>query len=167
MFQQIFLKNYAFVLQDAAQGVHWNNAQAIIHAFAVYYKESREEHHLSVVVILDHLIHDTVAVYLYQKRLIARLRETLMFIPKQVFYFSYGAAAQYKIKNFINLCHHKIDFGIPAQWHFIATSHGKGDCDGLGGTVKQLAAPVMEDAASVIKIPLAYSCNEAIKVFIP
>ena len=68
-----------------------------------------------------------------------------------MFYFYYGAAAQYKIrKNFINLCHHEIDFGIPAQWHFSATSHGKGDCDGLGGTVKRLAALVMEDAASVI-----------------
>ena len=58
-----------------------------------------------------------------------------------MFYFSDGAAAQYKnSKNFINLCHHEIDFGIPAQWHFSATSHGKGACDGLGGKVKWLAA---------------------------
>ena len=136
-----FSENYAFVLQDAAQGFHWNNAQATIHPFVVYYKESGEEHHLSFVVISDCLLHDTVAVYLYQKRLIAHLRETLTFSPKQVFYFSDGAAAQYKNrKNFINLCHHEVDFGIPAQWHFSATSHGKGACDGLGGTVKRLAA---------------------------
>lgn len=38
------------------------------------------------------------------------------------------------------LCHHKHDFGIAAEWHFSATSHGKGACDGLGGTVKRLAA---------------------------
>ncbi len=38
------------------------------------------------------------------------------------------------------LCHHKDDFGIKAEWHFSATSHGKGACDGLGGTVKRLAA---------------------------
>ena len=25
------------------------------------------------------------------------------------------------------------------QWHFFATSHGKGPCDGLGGTIKRLA----------------------------
>ena len=43
-------------------------------------------------------------------------------------------------KNFINLCHHEDDFGIPAEWHFSATSHGKSACDGLGGTVKRLAA---------------------------
>ena len=29
---------------------------------------------------------------------------------------------------------------VPAEWHFLATSHGKGACDGVGGTVKHLAA---------------------------
>ena len=39
-------------------------------------------------------------------------------------------------KNFFNLCSHRDDFGVSAEWHFSATSHGKGACDGLGGTVK-------------------------------
>ena len=29
---------------------------------------------------------------------------------------------------------------MSAEWHFFATSHGKGPCDGLGGTLKRLAA---------------------------
>ena len=29
---------------------------------------------------------------------------------------------------------------MKAEWHFFATSHGKGPCDGLGGTIKRLAA---------------------------
>ena len=56
-------------------------------------------------------------------------------------YFSDGAASQYKnCKNFINICNHEADFGIQAEWHFSATSHGKGASDGVGGTVKLLAA---------------------------
>ena len=43
-------------------------------------------------------------------------------------------------KNFANLCCHDQDFGMLAEWHFFATSHGKGPCDGVGGTVKRLAA---------------------------
>ena len=35
---------------------------------------------------------------------------------------------------------HKEDFGISTEWHFSATAHGKGACDGLGGTIKRLAA---------------------------
>ena len=40
----------------------------------------------------------------------------------------------------LNLCYHEADFGVPAEWHFSATSHGKGACDGVGGSVKRLAA---------------------------
>ena len=59
----------------------------------------------------------------------------------KLIYFSDGCAAQYKnCKNLISLCYHKEDFGIPAKWHFFATSHGKGPCDGVGGTVKHEAA---------------------------
>jgi hypothetical protein len=62
-------------------------------------------------------------------------------LTKKILYFSDGCAGQYKnCKNFINLCHHKEDFGIEAEWNFFATSHGKGPCDGVGGTVKRLAA---------------------------
>jgi hypothetical protein len=58
----------------------------------------------------------------------------------KAYYFSDGASAQYKNKyNFINLCHHNTDFGINAEWHFFATSHGKGPCDGVAGTTKSLA----------------------------
>jgi hypothetical protein len=45
-----------------------------------------------------------------------------------------------KTKKFINLCYHKEEFNVEAKWHFSATAHGKGPCDGIGGTVKRLAA---------------------------
>ena len=31
---------------------------------------------------------------------------------------------------------------MPVDWYFFETSHGKGPCDGVGGTVKRLAARV-------------------------
>ena len=37
------------------------------------------------------------------------------------------------------MCHHEKDFGIPAEWHFFATSHGKLAADGIAGTVKRMA----------------------------
>ena len=40
----------------------------------------------------------------------------------------------------LNLCRHKVDFGIAATWTFFATSHGKSPCDGIGGTVKRQTA---------------------------
>ena len=44
------------------------------------------------------------------------------------------------IKKTINLCNHNQDYGAEAEWHFSATTHGKRTCNGLGATVKRLAA---------------------------
>ena len=136
-----FSENYAFIIQDSAQGFHWNNAQATIHPFVAYCKEGNTEKHLSFVVISECLHHDTVAVHLFQRHLIDFLMIALAQPPEKIIYFSDGAASQYKNrKNFINLCYHYDDFRVAAEWHFSATSHGKGACDGLGGTIKRLAA---------------------------
>jgi len=68
------------------------------------------------------------------------LREKFVKVDK-IFYFSDGSAAQYKNReNFLNLCYHESDFRVLAERHFYATSHGKGPCDRIGGTVKRLAA---------------------------
>ena len=59
--------------------------------------------------------------------------------PQKMVYMSDGCAAQYKnCKNFSNLCHHLEDFGVTAEWHFVATTHGKSAGDGAGGTLKRL-----------------------------
>ena len=134
-----FSENYSFVLQDASQGFHWNNTQATIHPFIAYYLESDEVHQLSYVVISDCLHHDVIAVYTFIKRFIDFLRKffPIHTQPSKILYFSDGSAPQYKNhKNFLNLCLHQADFGLSAEWHFSATSHGKGACDGLEGSLK-------------------------------
>jgi hypothetical protein len=34
--------------------------------------------------------------------------------------------------------YHKDDIGFDDYWRFFATSHGKGACDRIGGTIKRL-----------------------------
>ena len=46
-----FSENYSFVLQDEAQGFHWNNSQATLHPFVVYYTELGKLHQLSCYYI--------------------------------------------------------------------------------------------------------------------
>lgn len=136
-----FAENYSMVLQDEVQSFHWNNEMATVHPFVIYYLDEVKAKiaHQSFVIISDCNIHDTVAVYIFQKYLINFIKKNLM-IPSKIKYFSDGCAAQYKNhKNFTNLCHHAKDFGVDAEWNFFATSHGKGPSDGVGGTVKRLA----------------------------
>lgn len=136
-----FAENYSFILQDEVQSYHWSSCQATLHPFIIYYKWQGKVRHLQYVFISDCLEHNTIAFHVFQRKLISILKETLPFDLKKIKYCSDGSAAQYKNrKNFLNLCLHKSDFDVEAEWHFFATSHGKSACDGLGGTVKRLAA---------------------------
>ena len=127
-----FSENYGFVIQDAAQGYHWTNSQATLHPSIAYYKNNGTLKSISCVMVSDSLVHDTIAVSYFQKRLLSVIKGKVE--PKKIFYFSDGAAAQYKNrKNFANLAYHEEDYGVPAEWHFFATSHGKGPCVGIGG----------------------------------
>jgi hypothetical protein len=140
------LLKISFVTQDAAQGLHWNNSQATLHPFVGYFKNAEGEvEHISMCVISNCLQHATVTVYKFQTTILAFLKDKFPSLNK-VYYFSDGAASQYK--NFSNLAYHKVDFGIQAEWHFFATSHGKNACDGVGGTVKREAAKASLQAAT-------------------
>lgn len=135
-----FSENASFVVQDSVQGFHWNNTQATLYPIAIYYKSNGNIQHTNYIVISDCLVHNSVAVHLFHRNMIAFLRNKFKKMPNKVIYYSDGSAAQFKNKkNFVNLCYHEADFECTAEWHFFATSHGKGPSDALGGTVKREA----------------------------
>ena len=134
-----FAENFSYVVQDEIQSFHWENSQATLHPFVAYYRlEDGTLEHINICILSDCRDHTTVTVYAFLKVALACLKTKLPDM-KKVHYFTDGCGGQYKNKyNFINLCHHQVDFGLEAEWNFFATSHGKSACDGIGGTVKRL-----------------------------
>jgi hypothetical protein len=51
-----------------------------------------------------------------------------------------GLQPKTKTRNLLKIICHNENFGVPAEWHFSATSHGKSACDGVGSNLKWLAA---------------------------
>ncbi|XP_044594836.1 uncharacterized protein LOC123272201 [Cotesia glomerata] len=135
-----FAENYAFVVQNAASGFHWNNDQATVFPVVIYYKVNDKLEHKSLAIISDCNNHDAVAVHVFIKLITDYIKD----LPERcnkIYYFSDGAPQQFKnFKNFVNLYYHEEDFDIPAEWHFFATAHDKGPCDGIGGILKRFAA---------------------------
>lgn len=81
--------------------------------------------------------HNTSVVHAFQKVVTNYIKETLPSVEKLI-YFSDGSGSQYKNrKNFANLCFHKTDFGLEAEWNSFASCHGKNACDGVVGTTKR------------------------------
>jgi hypothetical protein len=82
-----FSENYSFILQDAAQGFHWNNQQATIHPSVSYFKNSKNElENLWFVIISEYLYHDTVSVYTFQKHAIAFLKEMFQIFQRYIIF---------------------------------------------------------------------------------
>lgn len=85
-------------------------------------------------------MHDSTAVHVSLKT-VTDFIESLSDTAEKIYYFSDGAPQQFKnFKNFVNLYYHHEDFGICAEWHFFASYHGKGPCDGVGGILERAAA---------------------------
>ena len=63
-----FSENYAFVLQDAAQGFHWNNSQATIHHL-LHTTVSRESWNMSAMSLYLTACIMTQSLYIYSRRI--------------------------------------------------------------------------------------------------
>ena len=132
-----FAENYKFIVQDEAQGYHWNNAQCTLHPVAIYVNQSGTVNEYSMCIMSDDLTHDVDMVHQVTITVVSYLKSLIPDI-KLIRYFSDGCSGQYKnCKNFYNACMHEKEHGIKCTWEFFATSHGKNSCDGIGGAVKR------------------------------
>lgn len=135
-----FSENFSFVIQDEIQAYHWSNAQCTVHPYCIYYRDGNGVlKNKSFIVLSESLEHNASIVYLFQTKLMSYLRQFFSNIAK-IYFFSDGAASQYKNRyNFFNLCKMQTEYAVKMEWHFFATSHGKGPCDAIGGTFKRMA----------------------------
>ena len=86
-----FSENYAFVVQDSAQGFHWNTTQATLHPFGCYFKhESGEIRPLNFVIISNAMKHSTSAVYSFQARLVEHLKREVPEFEADYLLFRWG-----------------------------------------------------------------------------
>lgn len=94
-----FSENYSFIIQNSVQAFYYNNTQATIHPFVVYYKseESGELLNENFCVISDCKDHYAYTVNAFTSKLMSIIREKFSWI-KSIIYFSDGAPQQYKNK---------------------------------------------------------------------
>ena len=59
-----FADSYSFLVQDAVQGYHWENSQAILRPFSVYFQNDvGEVKCLSICIISDSMKHNSSYIY--------------------------------------------------------------------------------------------------------
>lgn len=97
-----FAENYSFIIQRSVQSFYYNNTQATLHPFCVYYKDPQATdkeklQQMSFCVISDTTDHVAYTVHAFQEKLMKIIKDEYPWI-QNVIYFSDGAPTQYKNK---------------------------------------------------------------------
>jgi len=96
-------------------GDHWDYSQ--VHPFVIYYTSEDQLKYMNLCIVSDCFKHDTVTVHPFILAMVSYLKTTLQSVKKMI-PFNDGAASQYKnFKYLTNLCCHKNDHGVDAEWH--------------------------------------------------
>ena len=78
-----FAENYSFVIQDEAQGFHWDTSQATLHPFVAYFRATDGSlKHANFCMISDTTVHNTATVYSFQCKLIQQIKALLPHVNK-------------------------------------------------------------------------------------
>ena len=136
-----FSENYTCVPLEEVQSGYWNQEGVTIHPLVVYFRDEDDNlSHQSYVAVSDEKGHNSSTVIAILNQVIPRLKKLVPQLSK-IHYWTDGPTSQYRNKTIFSLIgdHVEVYDGIHAQWNFFEAGHGKGPCDGIGGTVKRMA----------------------------
>ena len=140
--QMDFAENYNCSAADQVQSAYWNPVSVTLHPVVVYFMKNGSLQHHSLCYISPCVSHNTTMITTIIKTMLSRDIKSLL--DKQhidtIHYLSDSPSSQYRNRFmfFLTLAHFEI-FGLHARWDYFEAGHGKGPCDGIGGTVKRLA----------------------------
>ncbi|XP_069138828.1 uncharacterized protein [Argopecten irradians] len=139
--QMDFAENFTCVSADEVQSAYWNQNSITLHPVVAYYKNDEGTlNHYSYIIVSDDLGHNSGSVFAFiQKLLLPQMREDIPNI-KHIHHWTVSPSSQYRNKGtFQVVSDHMNLFAVSASWNYFESGHGKGPCDGLGGTAKRMA----------------------------
>lgn len=150
--QMDFAENYTCQSVEEVQSAWWNGTMVTLHpAVADFNDENGSLIHQSTVFISDELAHNSSTMYAILRKLVPELKSIVPEV-KYIHYFTDSPTSQYRNKTIFHiLTQHEKEFGIPASWHYFEAGHGKGPCDGVGGTTKRMADEAVKQQKATIQ----------------
>ncbi|XP_078659979.1 LOW QUALITY PROTEIN: uncharacterized protein LOC144904722 [Branchiostoma floridae x Branchiostoma belcheri] len=150
--QMDFAENYKIKNNEEIQSAYWNCDMVTLHPIVVYFKnENGELQHESTCIVSDEMGHNSATVFAILKRVVPEVKEKHPDV-KFLHYWTDSPSSQYRNKTIFSiLSDHESLFGLPACWNYFEAGHGKGPCDGVGGTAKRMADEAVNRQATTIQ----------------
>jgi hypothetical protein len=148
-----FSENGVIYVQDEIQSGYWTHIQVTLFTAAFWIGgEGEEVVKDSFVVISDSMQHNKHSVVAFLRVLIDHIRGKYPEL-RNIDVISDGAASQFKNKYVMKAISTILPevTDVRLNWHFSATSHGKGACDAIGAKAKQMATLHCKTRKGLIK----------------
>jgi hypothetical protein len=136
---QDFSENFSCIPQNEIQQAFYTRASFTLFTVCVYVCQGEEKTPKSYGIISDSKHHDKVAVNGFMNEIFKEIQEQHPHI-KNVIIWSDGAPSHFKNAfSLTNLSRLQQMFGFEKlSWNFHASSHGKSQVDGIGGSIKAM-----------------------------
>ena len=151
MLQMDFAENFSCRSLNEIQTAYWNQSSVTLHPIVAYYKEGETLKHQSFVVVSDTMSHSASTVCAFLDKLMPCLK---LIKPnlKTIHYWTDSPSSQYRNRYiFYTLANHESMYQVKARWNYFEAGHGKGPCDGLGGTAKRMADQAINQGHTAIQ----------------
>lgn len=152
MIQMDFSENFTCRSLEEIQSAYWNQTSVTIHPAVIYFRDKEGEvQHKSVVTISDEGSHSASTVCAFLDDLMTQVKEVVPQCEK-VHYWTDSPSSQYRNRFiFYTISRHQELYGVTAVWNYFEAGHGKGPCDGLGGTTKRMADESVRQGKCIIQ----------------
>lgn len=143
--QMDFAENFTSSSMDEIRSAYWNATNVSLHPTVVYYRnEHGDMEHKNFVFVSDVINHNATAVLTIIDILIKELK-TIFPNADLVHYWTDSPSSQYRNRYIIHaIGRHEECYGLRARQNYFEAGHGKGPCDGIGGTAKRQAADAIK-----------------------
>lgn len=150
--QMDFAENYSCKTNEEVQRAYWNSQIVTLHPSVVYFTgEEGKLNHKSFVFVSDESSHTAPTVLTFLDVLVTEIKKLVPDL-QQVHYLSDSPTSQYINKTIFSfVADHETLHGCQASWTYFEAGHGKGPCDGVGGTVKRMADQAVTNSNASIQ----------------
>ncbi len=135
------------------QSAYFDKGSVTLHPVVIYYKDENDQlKHKSYVYVSDTSAHNAGTVYAFMQHIVPGVKSMLPG-TNVIHYITDSPTSQYRNKHIMHIVanHESLFDGMKASWTYFEAGHGKGPCDGVGGTAKRLADMAVRRQAIVIQ----------------
>ena len=139
--QMDYSENFACSYQDEPAQAFYDRSMVTVHPMVVHYvNQENKLEHKSFVGISEEKSHSAATTFAFIKKLVPKIVELLPTL-EHIHYVTDSPVSQYRNKSVCKIIaqHPHYFNGITSSWDYLEKGHGKGPCDGVGGSIKKFA----------------------------